>query len=415
MQKSFIAVFLLALASLAFAYPGSVSNNYANNPPSYNSCHNCHSSYAINSGDGSLTINGIPATGYVPGTTYHLTLNIADNGQDRWGFQLTVERQSGTSWVEGGTLIRTDLTNTSLSTGSGTAADFLKHTTTGTYNGQANQASWNFDWTAPVAGTGAVTFYSSALACNGTGGTSGDYCYNISVPVQEFVQGFPDVTIALYPDSTTQYIPAGGGALVFNVNIRNFETTSVTADIWTNITLPNGSLYGPILNIQNIALAPNLNLTRLRTQSIPGNAPAGTYTYNGFVGNSPEIWSEDHFNFFKAGVDESGMGNWSCVGEDFTSPLEFSNNTPLNHALLSVSPNPFNPAAALNFTLPEAGNVLLTVYDSMGREIAVLQDGHLPAGNYMRTFNGAELSSGVYFAILKLSGQTVTEKLLLVK
>jgi len=411
-----ILCLLLLLSASAFAYPSNVPNNYANNPPAYNSCHNCHSSYPINSGDGSLAIAGLPPTGYVGGTTYHLTLNIQDNGQDRWGFELTVEMPSGTSWIQGGTLMCTDPTHTVLSTGSGTAADFLKHTSSGTYNGQQNQASWNFDWTAPVAGTGTVTFYVSALGCNGTGGTSGDYCYNITVPVSEGGAGTPDVAISLEPDSTSIYIPAAGGILTFTAGVQNFENTTVTADIWTQLTLPTGSTYGPLIDLQNFTLTPNMNVSRLRFQSIPGNAPAGTYSYDGYIGNSPsEIWAEDHFAFYKAGTDASARGNWETWGEDFTAAETASALILTNSVLLSAYPNPFNPAAVVNFALPQTGIVSLTIYDSLGREAAVLQDGFLNAGNYTRTFNGSELSSGVYFARLQAGNEIRTEKLLLVK
>jgi hypothetical protein len=61
-------------------------------------------------------------------------------------------------------------------------------------------------------------------------------------------------------------------------------------------------------------------------------------------------------------------------------------------------PNPFNPSTQINFDLPEAGNVLLVIYDVLGREVANLADGYHEAGYHSATWNPEVLSSGVYFA-----------------
>jgi len=412
---SIIAVICL-LAAAAFSYPSSVSNNYANNPPSYNSCWNCHDSYPVNSGSGSGVISGLPANGYVLGQTYHLTLTTSQTGQDRWGFQLTVEYQEGASWVQGGQLICTNTTYTSLSTGTGTAPDFLKHTSSGTFNGQANQASWNFDWTAPASGSAAVTFYYSTLACNGNGGNSGDYCYNVSVPVAASTGTAPDVNIYLQPDSTTLTIPGGGGNLVFVIGVQNLETSAVTADIWTNITLPTGGIYGPVINLANFSLPANSNLNRSRIQAIPGSAPAGIYTYNAYVGDNPStIWDEDHFTFTKTAVDENGGFSWADCGDDFTQEETNCRSNQSSQVSLSACPNPFNPTASVQFELANAGRIALTVYDIRGREVAELANGWFGAGSYAFDFNAGELPSGMYFARLQSSGEVRTQKLLLVK
>ncbi len=69
-------------------------------------------------------------------------------------------------------------------------------------------------------------------------------------------------------------------------------------------------------------------------------------------------------------------------------------------------PNPFNPSTTIGYTVPGIGNrheaignrwVRLSVYDLLGREVAVLVDGKQEAGVHAATFDGTGFSSGVYF------------------
>jgi len=305
MRGVLILLLAFSLVAVALSYPSNVPNNYAANPPNYNNCHTCHSSYAVNSGSGSLEISGIPVTGYVTGTTYNLSLDISHNGQRRWGFQLTVEYNSSGQWVQGGQLVATDLINTTLSTGTGDNPDFLKHTNTGTYNGQYNSASWEFDWEAPISGE-TVTFYVSGLAANGIGGSSGDYVYTTSVPVPAQTT-IPEATISLISYGTPIQIPAGGGIFEYNIAVNNSESYPVTMDIWTMVTLPGGGSYGPIINVNDFTIQPGATVNRDRSQNVPASAPAGSYSYHAYIGIYPNIiWDEDFFDFEKLGSLDEG-------------------------------------------------------------------------------------------------------------
>ena len=79
-------------------------------------------------------------------------------------------------------------------------------------------------------------------------------------------------------------------------------------------------------------------------------------------------------------------------------------------------PNPFNPTTRLTYEVPEAGAVVLDVYDVLGRRVATLvNDNEHPRGSFTVDFDAAELSSGVYIARLKQGGQVVSEKMTLIK
>jgi len=79
-------------------------------------------------------------------------------------------------------------------------------------------------------------------------------------------------------------------------------------------------------------------------------------------------------------------------------------------------PNPFNPTTRITYEVPEAGAVVLDVYDVLGRRVATLvNDNEHPRGSFTVDFDAAELSSGVYIARLKQGGQVVSEKMTLIK
>lgn len=78
-------------------------------------------------------------------------------------------------------------------------------------------------------------------------------------------------------------------------------------------------------------------------------------------------------------------------------------------------PNPFNPVTTLQFELPAAGDVELIVYDMLGRQVATLVKGAMPAGTHSVRFEANGLSSGVYLAQLRAGTFTQVRKMVLMK
>lgn len=78
-------------------------------------------------------------------------------------------------------------------------------------------------------------------------------------------------------------------------------------------------------------------------------------------------------------------------------------------------PNPFNPSTVINYKLSTASDVVIKIYDLRGRELETLVNGRMQAGTYSITFNGAGLSSGVYFYRMTANGFSETKKMHLIK
>lgn len=78
-------------------------------------------------------------------------------------------------------------------------------------------------------------------------------------------------------------------------------------------------------------------------------------------------------------------------------------------------PNPFNPETKIKFSIPKNGFVKFIVYDLLGREVEELVNEFKQQGSYYVTFNGANLSSGIYFYKLITNDFVETKKMILVK
>ncbi len=92
-----------------------------------------------------------------------------------------------------------------------------------------------------------------------------------------------------------------------------------------------------------------------------------------------------------------------------------ASSTPKEFGLEQNYPNPFNPTTAISYQLSANSFTTLIIYDAIGREVATLVNEVKEAGTYSTQFDGAKLSSGVYFAKLTSSGKTQMKKLLLLK
>ncbi len=91
------------------------------------------------------------------------------------------------------------------------------------------------------------------------------------------------------------------------------------------------------------------------------------------------------------------------------------NTSPTNYDLAQNYPNPFNPSTKIQFSLPEANNVKLTVYNVIGQEVAVLVDGLRNAGTHEINWDASELTSGVYIYRLEAGAQVISKKMTLLK
>jgi len=96
-------------------------------------------------------------------------------------------------------------------------------------------------------------------------------------------------------------------------------------------------------------------------------------------------------------------------------------NIPENFKLFQNYPNPFNPVTKIKFSVVsslngQGGNLIqLKIYDVKGREIQTLVNERLNPGTYETSFDGSQLTSGVYFYKLITDCYSETKKMLMIK
>ncbi len=93
---------------------------------------------------------------------------------------------------------------------------------------------------------------------------------------------------------------------------------------------------------------------------------------------------------------------------------------PKDYALEQNYPNPFNPSTTIRFALPINADVTINLYNTLGQEVATIFNADLEAGIHETVFNASNLSSGVYFYMLKVQGAngsnfTSTKRMILMK
>jgi hypothetical protein len=94
---------------------------------------------------------------------------------------------------------------------------------------------------------------------------------------------------------------------------------------------------------------------------------------------------------------------------------EVENSFPSDFVLEQNYPNPFNPATNIRFSLPEANQVTLRVYDLLGQEVATLVNQFMNAGTFEISFDASNLPTGIYTYSLTAGNFNSVKKMMLIK
>lgn len=92
-----------------------------------------------------------------------------------------------------------------------------------------------------------------------------------------------------------------------------------------------------------------------------------------------------------------------------------SSEIPLKFSLFQNYPNPFNPTTKIRFEVPKSGNVNISVFDMLGKEITTLVNQQLQPGTYETDWDSTGYSSGVYYYRIISGDYTETKKMILMK
>ena len=295
----------------------------------------CHQ----NSPNTLINLTGIPATGYVNGTTYPITLTVSNPTKSEAGFNLTVNQGTVTA-------------------GSGMSVNGtqeLKHTQPKLMT--SNVATWTFNWTAPATGTTPVIFFIAGNAVDGTNTAAND----------EF-----ETTQAQFNAASTTSAPT---ITSVNANVTSSSTASITANINAHGDPASVSVeYGLTTSYgSSMAATPAVvtgSVATPVTASLTGLLPATIYHYRVVATNT-------------IGTTQSSDGVFT------TQPSSVSNVLP---GSILVYPNPVQDFFIIE-DAEQKTNLRFEIFDAMGRK-TILPVLKLKEGNYK--INSSGLASGQY-------------------
>jgi sugar lactone lactonase YvrE len=128
------------------------------------------------------------------------------------------------------------------------------------------------------------------------------------------------------------------------------------------------------------------------------------HRYDRALTNPPEVFSSGHPDPADISVDFTH--SIVCIPIFYENRVDFveinpvsidGNETPERPFVSKSYPNPFNSTTIIMYNSPVSSDVVIEVYDVLGRRIDTLFEGFLPAGDHQTVWNAAEVSSGVYF------------------
>ena len=160
----------------------------------------------------------------------------------------------------------------------------------------------------------------------------------------------------------------------------------------------------PVWQMREIVSQSGYNSENLVLNFGLGNATAADSIIVQWISGTNSVFTNVPFNRY---VTLSEDGTINSINDNIAIPDKFT--------LSQNYPNPFNPVTHMDFGISNMGFVSLKVYNVLGEEIKTLINEIKPAGKYDITFDGSNLSSGIYFYTMKAGEIVITKRMLLLK
>jgi hypothetical protein len=189
-------------------------------------------------------------------------------------------------------------------------------------------------------------------------------------------------------------------------------------------------IFAATTNTNNVLLtwstASELNNRMFEVQRADGNSGQNNLNWKtiGSVEGRGTTTEKSYYSFTDV-IPINGISYYRLKQIDFDGTFRILNAEMVeftlikDYALEQNYPNPFNPSTVINYSIPTAGQVKLTVYNLLGSEVAVLVDEYKEAGNYSVEFSTEDLKSnlgsGVYIYTLKSGSFAQTRKMVVIK
>jgi len=187
---------------------------------------------------------------------------------------------------------------------------------------------------------------------------------------------------------------------LFPVELTSFSATTIGKDVklsWNTSTEANN--YG--FEVERSVVKGEWN----KIGFVNGNGNSNSPKDYSFVDDKVV---SGKYSYRLKQIDNDGQFEYSKV-------IEIDVNGTKKFELTQNYPNPFNPTTTIQFQLPQAGLVKLTLYNILGQEMKTLVNETKEAGTHTVNFDASDLNSGVYIYKIESGSFTQTRKMTLVK
>jgi hypothetical protein len=153
----------------------------------------------------------------------------------------------------------------------------------------------------------------------------------------------------------------------------------------------------------------------LSTQQFSTNGPNFNVRFGDYIGidswggKTVPVWTDQRAGEYNQEIYTAVIVD-SLIG---IKPA--ASSVPDEFKLYQNYPNPFNPSTTIKFEIPKQENVILKVFDILGREVQTMLNEQLKAGTYEVKWDAGSYSSGIYFYKLEVPGFTETRKMIFIK
>ena len=213
----------------------------------------------------------------------------------------------------------------------------------------------------------------------------------------------------------------GGDNIYFGAWVMTPEADALTGSVEVSLELTFKDINGD--NMANLGYE---NSRIWSTMKVDENSTVGEWHFLEAFLQCPPVQAEHTIVRcdFNVRLAQFGEGYGIAYVDDafaargMTAPSDVDGRPGSGPKTLSLAqnyPNPFNPSTNISYTVDRDQHVRLTVFDILGNEIAVLQDGRQSVGEYRVHFDASKLSSGVYIYRLETEQQTLTKRMVLMQ
>jgi len=209
-------------------------------------------------------------------------------------------------------------------------------------------------------------------------------------------------------------------ATATEVSNYGFEIERRLASTSLSLTSTSLSPTSTSLSLTSTPLSPTS--TSLSLTSTPLSLAIGSWMRIGFVEGAGTSNAPRDYSFTDKNVPP-GRYAYRIKQIDHDGTFEYFGDAeveiglaPKKFTLSEGYPNPFNSTTTIEFTLPEDGRAILSVYNMLGQQVATLFDGETFAGRIMQAkFDASRFPSGIYFSRLEFGGKALTRKIVLMR